>query len=65
VIGSAYTGHVLKSGSVDSVSEKKSLTVVDWLTLGLLAVLAAAGAFKMRDRIRKGLDLGARMLSLA
>jgi probable HAF family extracellular repeat protein len=65
VIGSAYTGHVLKSGSVDSVSEKKSLTVVDWLTLGLLAVLAAAGAFKMRARIRKGLDLGARMLSLA
>lgn len=66
VIGSSYTGHVLKSGSVDSTSQKeRGLKPVDLLTLGLLAVIAAVAAFKARDRIRKGLDFGARMLSLA
>ncbi|KQV46519.1 MULTISPECIES: HAF repeat-containing protein [unclassified Duganella] len=65
VIGSAYTGHVLKSGSVDSVQTKRGLTALDWLTLGLLAILAAAGAFKLRDRIRKGINYSSKMLSLA
>lgn len=65
VIGSAYTGHVLKSGSVDSVSENQGLKPADWLTLGFLAILAAVGAYKMRERIRKGIDYSSKMLSLA
>lgn len=65
VIGSAYTGHVLKSGSVDSVSAKQELTALDWLTLAFLAIIAVAGALKMRGRIRKGADFSTKMLSLA
>jgi probable HAF family extracellular repeat protein len=65
VIGSAYTGHVLKSGSVESVSANRGFTAADWLTLGFLAIIAAAGAFKMRARIRNGFDFGSKMLSLA
>jgi probable HAF family extracellular repeat protein len=66
VIGSSYTGHVLKSGTVDSTSsEAKGLTVADWLTFGFLAIIAAVGAYKMRDRLRKGFDFSSKMLSLA
>ncbi len=66
VIGSSYTGHVLKSGSVDSASEKdRGLKPVDWLTLGFLAIIAGVAAFKARERIRKGIDFGFKMLSFA
>lgn len=65
VIGSSYTGHVLKSGSLDSARPDHSLKPADWLTLGFLAIIAGVAAFKVRDRIRKGFDFGIKMLSLA
>ncbi|WP_426337418.1 HAF repeat-containing protein [Pseudoduganella sp. R-31] len=66
VIGSSYTGHVLKSGAVDSARPDHGLKPVDWLTLGFLAVIAAIAGFKVREHLRKGFDFGKRlMLSIA
>jgi probable HAF family extracellular repeat protein len=65
VIGASYTGHVLKSGAVDSARPDHGLKPVDWLTLALLAILAVFAGFKVRDHIRKGFDFGIKMLSLA
>ena len=65
IIGSAYTGHLLKSGAIDSAPKPHGFTLTDWLTFGLLAVIAGVAGFRMRKRIRAGLDFGSRMLSLA
>jgi probable HAF family extracellular repeat protein len=65
VIGSSYTGHVLKSNAVDSARPDHGLKPVDWLTLAFLGLIAAVAGFKVRDRIRKGFDFGMKMLSLA
>jgi probable HAF family extracellular repeat protein len=65
VIGSSYTGHVLKSNSLDSARPDHGLKPVDWLTLGFLAIIAAVAAFKARDHIRKGYGFGIKMLSFA
>lgn len=65
VIGSSYTGHVLKSGEVGSARPDHGLKPADWLTLAFLALIAIAAGFKARERIRKGFDVGIKMLSLA
>lgn len=66
VIGSNFTGHHLKSGTVDSEPYARGgIKPVDLLTFGFLAIIAAVGVFKMRKRIRKGFDFGTKMLSLA
>jgi len=65
VIGSSYTGHVLKSGSVDSAKPYHGPRLIDWLTIAFLAAIAAVAGWKVRERIRKGLDFGMKMLSLA
>ena len=65
VIGAAYTGHVLKSGALDSARPDRGLKPVDWLTLAFLAMIAGVAAFKVRGHLRKGFDFGIKMLSLA
>ena len=65
VIGSSYTGHVLKSGAVSAERKVRSLGVDDWLAIALLAGLLGGAAYRIRDRIRKGLDFGMKMLAVA
>ena len=65
VIGSSYTGHVLKSGEVDSARPYHGPNALDWLTIGFLAIFAGVAAYKVRDRLRKGLDFGKRMFMLS
>lgn len=65
VIGSTYTGHVLKSGSVDADHTGRQMRWDDWLAIAFLAGSAIVAAYKVRDRIRKGLDFGVRMVSFA
>jgi probable HAF family extracellular repeat protein len=65
VIGASYTGHVLKSGAVDSARPDHSPKPVDWLTLAFIALIAGVAAFKAREHLRKGFDFSVKLLSLA
>lgn len=65
VIGSTYTGHVLKSGSVNSELTARRMGVDDWIAIIFLAGLLGLTIYKVREHIRKGFDFGIKMLSLA
>lgn len=65
VIGSTYTGHVLKSGSVNADRTARRMRWDDWLAIAVLAGLAGFAVYKVRDRIRNGLDFGIKLVSFA
>ncbi len=65
VYGATYTGHVLKSGAVDDEITARRMGLDDWLAVAFLASLLAAAAYKVRERIRNGLDFGMKILSFA
>ena len=65
VIGSTYTGHVLKSGTVSADRLARRLGWDGWLTLVTMAGLIVYAGFRARARIRKGLDFKLMFLSVA
>lgn len=65
VIGSTYTGHVLKSGAISAERTARRMGVDDWLAVIFLAGLAGLAVYKVRHRLRKGLDFGVKLVSFA
>jgi probable HAF family extracellular repeat protein len=65
IYGSTYTGHVLKSGAVGAEIAARRMGLDDWLAVLFLASLVAVAVYKVRERIRKGLDFGIKLVSFA
>ncbi|WP_342117360.1 HAF repeat-containing protein [Pseudoduganella sp. OTU4001] len=65
VIGATYTGHVLKSGTVNADRLRHRLGWDAWITLLALGSLIVYAGFKAHARIRKGIDFKLMFLSVA